>query len=175
MDRNPFFRPNPRFSIWLKTAISEIFGCARNGTSVNKIIMFNTIDTFAILLLWSDLGLTRNPSKSAFFEIFLLYDCFPLNSYCNAPNLPQPKGKELHRLKRQFWKWHDQGNNSGGCRVLGCDKGANKNRLTVTGLGWVLPGWAITSRDWCVWRTDCCSGGGLGLHYSPDLYVFPTV
>ena len=43
-----------------------------------------------------------------------------------------PKGQlESNLLKRQFWKWHDQGNNLGGCRILGFDKGANKNRLTL--------------------------------------------
>ena len=47
----------------------------------------------------------------------------------NGPKIKIP----LERKKRQFWKWHDQGNNLGGCRILGFDKGANKNRLSVLG------------------------------------------
>ena len=36
VDGTPFFGPTPDFEIALKTAIFKIFGCARNGTSVNK-------------------------------------------------------------------------------------------------------------------------------------------
>ena len=95
-------------------------------------IMFRdhfTMDTFAILLLQSGLGLTKIP-KSAFLRYFCFRHIFIKIPYCNAQKLPPPEGKELQRLKRQFRNWHVQGNNLGGCRVLGCHKGANKNRLT---------------------------------------------
>ena len=41
---------------------------------------------------------------------------FPSTKIQNAPNLPPSEGKELQRPHGGFWKWHDQGNNLGGCR-----------------------------------------------------------
>ena len=55
-----------------------------------------------------------------FLRYFYFRPFFYLISYCKAENLPTPEGKELQRLKRQFWKWHDQGNNLGGCRSCYC-------------------------------------------------------
>ena len=38
------------------------------------------------------------------------------------------------RVKRQFWKCHDEGNNLGGCIILGCDKGKNKHSLSLSAI-----------------------------------------
>ena len=89
----------------------NIFGCARNGTSVNKNWFLRPLNN-------------RYFCQNALSKIFLFLACFPINSQ----NLQPPEGKKkLWRLKRQFWKWQDQGNNLEECRS--CNSGKSILRI----------------------------------------------
>ena len=66
-----------------------------------------------------------------FFKYFYfrpVNHCIP---YCNGKNLPPPEGKELQRPNGGFWKWHDQGNNLGGCRSCYNENCAIRIALTL--------------------------------------------
>ena len=81
---------------------------------------------------WSQI--TKKNIRKCIFEIFFLF-LGPFSIKFPIVTLKiyhHREGKELQRLKSQFWKWHDVGNNLGGCRTLGCDKGENKHHLSRT-------------------------------------------
>jgi hypothetical protein len=119
VDGTPFFGPTPDFEIALKSAIFQnIWVCQKWHFRKQKSISETTLQY--ILLPYNYCKVVSDypkiHQKVHFLRYFNFRPVFHYFPYCNAKNLPPPEGKELQRAHGGFWKWHDQGNNLGGCR-----------------------------------------------------------
>ena len=75
VDGNPFFGPIPDLESALKTAIFEIFGCARNGTSVHKNHVLRPLYKrhFCHITIFKWSRINKNSIKKwIFWDIFIL-------------------------------------------------------------------------------------------------------